>query len=458
MKFWCNTALASVSFAASVCASVAFAQQDRVASPTEAYRDVQLPPGVRVEVNELEGPVFVDIQGKTLYTWRQNKHRNGYSADTPGRSTCLDEVITETAGLMSPYPPGMILPDADTRPACTDMWPPFLAAEDADPETEIGDWTLIARPNGDLQWAYKELPVYTSALDEQTADVYGGNSFSGGGDAPAYRRPIRPPAVLPPGFEVRGTHIGRMLGTEDSGSVYSYEGDTATSTNCYDECLKNWDPVIAPTLARAQGEWSIFERAPGIRQWVFRGKPLYTYKFDSRSGGQVGTDEPGWSNVFTQRAPAYPLSFTVQATLQGEVLATPEGKTIYRYNCAEDTMDQLLCDHPKSTQVYRIAMCGGGNPERCLSYWPYVVAADDEESLNRTWRVLTIDPLTGRLAEPGSEGSLRVWAYRNRPVYTFGRDEKPGDVKGGGTGEWRGRRNGLKAFWLRDDYMGGISK
>jgi len=30
-----------------------------------------------------------------------------------------------------------------------------------------------------------------------------------------------------------------------------------------------------------------------------------------------------------------------------------------------------------------------------------------------------------------------------------------GDVNGDGTGEWRGLRNGLKAFWLRDDYFGG---
>lgn len=27
-------------------------------------------------------------------------------------------------------------------------------------------------------------------------------------------------------------------------------------------------------------------------------------------------------------------------------------------------------------------------------------------------------------------GAISVWAYRDRPVYTYGEDEKPGDVNG----------------------------
>ena len=198
------------------------------------------------------------------------------------------------------------------------------------------------------------------------------------------------------------------------------------------------------------------ERAPGVLQWSFRGAPLFTYALDQESWGQQGSDVPGWRNVFTQRAPAFPERFTVQETLAGEVLASPEGRTIYLYYCGEDSADQLACDHPGDTQVYRLAMCGGGDPERCAEYWPYVEASPGEESISRTWRIVTIDPRTGRFAADGAPGSKRVWAYRDRPVYTFGQDERPGDVNGGGTGEWRGQRNGLRAFWLRDDFMRGI--
>jgi predicted lipoprotein with Yx(FWY)xxD motif len=209
-------------------------------------------------------------------------------------------------------------------------------------------------------------------------------------------------------------------------------------------------------LARAQGEWNIFERSPGVLQWAFRGKPLYTHLRDQSSWSLEGSDSPGWHNVFTQEAPPYPESFTQQPSLAGNVLADSSGKTIYRYNCGEDTADQLACDHPDDTQIYRLAMCGGGDAQKCLLHWPYIIAKDDEISSNRTWRIVLIDPLTGRFAAPDQEGALRVWSYRDRPVYTFGGDKQPGDVNGGGTGEWRGQRNGLKAFWLRDDYMNGI--
>ena len=139
----------------------------------------------------------------------------------------------------------------------------------------------------------------------------------------------------------------------------------------------------------------------------------------------------------------------------GDVLADSQGKTIYIYHCGEDSQDQLGCDHPTETQVYRLAMCGAGDPERCLEYWPYVLAGDHEQATNRTWSILWIDPRTGRFAAPQQEGALRVWAYRDRPVYTFAGDSSPGDVHGGGTGEWRGQRNGLKAIMLRDDFFRG---
>ena len=214
-------------------------------------------------------------------------------------------------------------------------------------------------------------------------------------------------------------------------------------------------PGHRPALAKPKGEWSILERAPGVRQWVFRGRPLYTNVLDQHSWSQQGSDVSGWDNVYTQYAPEFPPGFTVQETITGDVLADGRGMTIYTYVCGDDSQDQLACDHPDDTQVYRLAMCGGGDPEKCLSHWPYVEAADGEVGTSRTWSVMTIDPLTGRKASPEDEGAISVWAYRDRPVYTYGRDRKPGDLHGGGTGEWRGQRNGLKAFFIRDDFMGG---
>jgi predicted lipoprotein with Yx(FWY)xxD motif len=418
----------------------------------EAFVSVSMPDGFRVEISELDGPVFADASGHTIYEWPSHRLRNGYSGETQGNPACYDEVSTVTAGLMSPYPAGILLPELESRPSCTDIWPPVLATDDAE---SIGKWSIVAREDGSRQWAYDEQPLYTSVLDSEPGDVLGGTTRRYGGDSPANRVPIGPPPGIPPGFAIKTTTVGRLLTTDKNYSIYAYDQDVADASMCITECLQTWKPVAAPALARAQGDWSIIERSPGVRQWVFRKQPLYTYVLDTDSWSLEGSDRVGWSNVYTQLAPPVPESFTVQDTLAGQVLADPGGMTIYTYVCGDDSIDQLSCAHPNDTQVYRLAMCGGGDPEKCLRYWPYVQADAGTASNSRSWSVINIDPQTGHRARAEQADALSVWAYRDRPVYTYAGDQLPGDVAGAGTGEWRGQRNGLKAFWLRDDYMGG---
>lgn len=450
VKSWCNClhwfayGIAAALFAW----APAFAETGFV----EEYVHAPMPEGFRVEMNELEGPVFANADGLTIYSWPQNRQRNGYSGEPPGTPKCYDEVLTVTAGLMSPYPPGIQLPELDTRPSCTDLWPPLLADDDAKP---VGKWSIVRRRDGARQWAYEEQPLYTSIRDSEPGHVLGGSKRRYGGDSPANRVPIGPAPRIPPGFAVKTTSNGRLLTTDKNYSVYIFEEDSATASACYGECTNHWKPVVAPELARAKGEWALFERSPGVRQWVFRGKPLYTYEFDQHSWSLQGSDIAGWQNVYTQVAPPHPTSFTVQQTIAGDVLADVRGMTIYTYVCGDDSADQLACDHPDDTQVYRLAMCGGGDPAKCREFWPYVEADEAATTINSAWRVISIDPGTGHQAVPEQEGAISVWAYRDRPVYTYGLDERPGDVKGAGTGEWRGQRNGLKAIWLRDDFMQG---
>ena len=68
------------------------------------------------------------------------------------------------------------------------------------------------------------------------------------------------------------------------------------------------------------------------------------------------------------------------------------------------------------------------------------------------WSVMLIDPNTGHRATKGQAGALSVWAFRDRPVYTCSLDRQPGDANCDSFGEFNGRRNGFRAFWLRDDF------
>jgi len=413
----------------------------------ETSVDVALPPGFQVVATELDGPVFADAKGHTLYTWPIEAMRNGYAGDPKGKSVCGDKVVLKSAGLMSPYPGGLDLPEPKNHVSCIATWPPVYAADDAKP---VGGWTIITRDDGKKQWAYDDQPLYTSILDHALGDVLGGTASHRGGDAPAVRSPIGPPPAVPPGFVVETTLRGRLLVTDHRYSVYASDADGPDKSNCVGACAQTWLPMLAPGSAQARGEWSVVERAPGVRQWAFRKKPLYTYLGDDAPGKVDGVEVQGWHSVFTQAAPPAPKGFTIQVNTNGEVLADSHGKTLYYYSCGEDSSDQLACDTMDSPQEYRIAVCGDGDIEKCLKTWPYVVAGPAAKSDSRLWSIVWVDPKTGRRAQPNQQGALQVWAYRDRPVYTFAGDKEPGDFEGNTIGEWHGKWNGFQAFWIRD--------
>jgi predicted lipoprotein with Yx(FWY)xxD motif len=312
---------------------------------------------------------------------------------------------------------------------------------------------VFRRRDGRRQWAYDGAALYTSVRDRRPGDVLGGDSYRDEGDAPAVREPIQPKPDVPPGFAVTTTLRGRLLQTARGFSVYAFDSDTGSRTACDATCEKTFVPMPAPAAARAHGDWSIFTRASGERQWMFRGKPLYRYAEDPRVRSLAGSDVPGWRNVYTQEPSPPPAEFTVQETSAGQVLADARGRTVYSYTCGDDAPDQLSCEHPADTQAYRLAMCGGGSAERCARNFPYVEAARDARSGSRLWTVMEIDPATGRPAAGGQPGALRVWAYRERPVYVFAGDQRPGEVNADGLGEFQSDREGFRAFWWRDDFF-----
>ena len=227
----------TLSLAACCAWALTLAPESRAAAQplTEPYLRVPMPPHFRVEATELDGPVFADSRGRTLYTWPFKIMRVGNTGDSKGQSNCTAVKATVSSGYMSPYPGGLALPELDARPSCVQMWPPVNASASARP---VGKWTVITRKDGARQWAYDDLPVYTSALDRRPGDVLGSDSYLHDGDLPAMRQPIGPPADVPPGFQVSTTMQGRLLQTERKFSVYASDQDGPDHSNCDAVCAR----------------------------------------------------------------------------------------------------------------------------------------------------------------------------------------------------------------------------
>ena len=85
--------------------------------------------------------MFVDHKGMTLYT---------FAKDSDGKSMCNDK--------------------------CTANWPPLMAASG---DKAMGEWTVIKRDDGSMQWAYDGKPLYTFVMDKKAGDMTGDGKMDG---------------------------------------------------------------------------------------------------------------------------------------------------------------------------------------------------------------------------------------------------------------------------------------
>ncbi|WP_342243277.1 COG4315 family predicted lipoprotein [Pseudomonas sp. OTU5201] len=91
--------------------------------------------GLTAEPAMEKNGMLVDQNGMTLYT---------YDKDADGKSTCNGQ--------------------------CAQNWPPLMA--DATAKAE-GEWSVVKRDDGSMQWAYDGKPVYTFIMDKKAGDVTG---------------------------------------------------------------------------------------------------------------------------------------------------------------------------------------------------------------------------------------------------------------------------------------------
>lgn len=180
--------------------------------------------------------------------------------------------------------------------ACLSTWPALMASDGA---VATAPFSLVARSSGKLQWALNGMPLYL-----YSGDTHAGQP-TGDGVAGVWHLARSAPVALSnnPSKGVLFIGHGKLLkdtGAADSAhtdfTLYTFDSDPMGATSCFGSCLSIWPALYAPVDAKAFGDFTVVVRDAntGVKQWAYKGKPLYFYSGDSQAGNTLG-DYPGWT-------------------------------------------------------------------------------------------------------------------------------------------------------------------
>lgn len=103
--------------------------------------------------------------------------------------------------------------------------------------------------------------------------------------------------------------MGTYLTADEGKSVYMWEGDTGSGSNCSGACTDVWKPVTTTGAPTASGSamasrLGTITRSDGSSQVTYSGHPLYYYSGDTKAGDTAGEGVTGfgakWWLVTTQ--------------------------------------------------------------------------------------------------------------------------------------------------------------
>ena len=83
-------------------------------------------------------------------------------------------------------------------------------------------------------------------------------------------------------------------------TLYTLDKDSAdpTRSTCDGDCALKWPPFRPNDGERAVRDYTIFKRDDGSLQWAYKGKPLYFYAGDNKTGDKNGDGADGvWHAV-----------------------------------------------------------------------------------------------------------------------------------------------------------------
>jgi predicted lipoprotein with Yx(FWY)xxD motif len=116
-----------------------------------------------------------------------------------------------------------------------------------------------------------------------------------GGDSnnkPSASAPPKTANGRPATVGVENSNLGKILDNSQGRTLYLFQADTGTTSNCSGACATEWPPLTStnPTVGKGASASMIgtTKRSDGKTQVTYNGHPLYTFAGDSAPGDTSG--------------------------------------------------------------------------------------------------------------------------------------------------------------------------
>lgn len=300
---------------------------------------------------------------------------------------------------------------------CAKDWPPVSAPAGASPD---GDWTIVARADGTRQWAYRGKPLYTSTRDKGWGQLKGDRVDGVWHVAvPVWNNN----EAMPPDISVHevAQALGQVLVDDRGLPLYTGPADDQGKGSCAEtSCAQHFIPYQAPQIVLPIGAFRPVDRKDGVRQWVYKDRPLYTYDGDTRLGDANGTAADPHYHIALVARYFVPQEVALRFDeKRGGIWTTKAGESLYIRDLLHYTASgahSARGGDPGLPQLGRIVGLMGCDASCEATHAPLIAPQDAQPS--------------GYWTLSDRQDGKRQWAYAGYPLYRAGTDKKPGDLNG----------------------------
>ncbi len=264
--------------------------------------------------------------------------------------------------------------------------------------------------------------------------------------------------INPPGSNSNQPRDRIVFADHEGNVLYASDKDTPGVSTCTGECTDLWTPARASETDEAVGHWSIIAREDGSRQWVFRGRPMYTYAPEAEANRTTITREERAANPEAERQVSEAVAAVAKADAEGskkedDLSSKVEDKEKAKTAAANlgrqggegqghevdgrqvvEILPEQWITVPMGIEIQEIRTAPGQVLTDLNGMPLYAFDGDAEnESLLEQWTPFEASQLAlpiGDFTVVARADGIHQWAYQGKPLYTYYNDRYIGDANG----------------------------